>query len=258
MRSWLLLGALCVQSCFAERVQSSLTPQILQSYLHDPKAFTEGLLIKDGKMYEGTGLEKYSEVREVNLENGLVQRSVKNSPEIFGEGIAVWNDQLFQLSWKNGKAFVYDLHSLEPIKEFALPSKEGWGLTMGGDQLIMSDGTDQIRFLDPLTFRTLRTIQVRNDNKKVTQINELEFVNGRILANIWQTSIIMAIDPESGKVVEVWDMSSLIQSIPEFERQNMDVLNGIAWDESQQKLYVTGKFWPRLFEVKIPGSLVVP
>lgn len=256
MKRMVLFAYLAVNSCFAERVQSSLVPEVVQSYLHDREAFTEGLMVHQGSLYEGTGLEGKSELREVNLETGIVKRAVKNTDEQFGEGIAQWKDQIFQLTWKNKKALVYDAQSFDKIKEFELPTKEGWGLTSNGDQLIISDGTDRISFVDPLTFRVIRTIQVRNDNRIVDQINELEYVNGKILANIWHTHLILVINPEQGKVEEVWDMSSLVQAIPEFERKNIDVLNGIAYDAEAQKLYVTGKFWPRLFEVRIPGSIV--
>lgn len=255
-RCLLLLSALMVNSCLAERIQESFAPEVINSYRHDPSAFTQGLYIDQGSLLEGTGMEGASQLREVNLETGIVKRFVKNADTIFGEGIAKWNDKIFQLTWKNKKALVYDAQSFEKLREFTLPTTEGWGLTTNGDQLILSDGTDKIHFIDPLTFRAIRTINVRNDNKTVTQINELEYVNGKILANIWKTSMIVMIDPESGKVLEVWDMSSLVNEIPEFERRGMDVLNGIAWDADAQKLYVTGKYWPRLFEVRLPRSLL--
>lgn len=256
MKKLILLSLLCLSACFAQRVQSSLEPEIIQSYRHDPKAFTEGLLIHEGSLFEGTGLTGQSDLRELDLNSGNIKRSVKNQDTIFGEGIAWWNEKIFQLTWKNKKVLVYDALSLEKIREFKLPTAEGWGLTSTGSELILSDGSDQIYFIDPLTFRIVRSIKVRNDNKSINQINELEWINGKIVANIWQTSLVMVIDPESGKVLEVWDLSSLVNQIPEFERKNLDVLNGIAWDADSKSLYVTGKFWPRLFEIRIPKSIL--
>jgi glutamine cyclotransferase len=249
-----LFAALWTQACWS-RVQESLVVEVHQEYRHDPEAFTQGLTVYEGQILEGTGLVGKSSLRWVNLESGIPSKIMPLADSVFGEGVAIWRDRIFQLSWQNQRVFVYDLHSWELVNTFKWP-KEGWGLTSTGEELILSDGSDQLYFIDPLNFRVKRQVTVRNQNRNIDKINELEYVNGKVLANIWQTGMIAVIDPENGKVLEMWDATQLVQKIPELERTGMDVLNGIAWDQENQKLYLTGKKWARLFEVRVPGSVV--
>lgn len=214
---------------------------------HDPEAFTQGLVFHEGRLYESTGLYGRSSVREVALETGEVLRIIRLPAAYFGEGLALHAGRLIQLTWREQAGFIYDLGRFERIGEFSYLG-EGWGLTHDGRRFIMSDGTSRLRFLDLHTLRVTGVLQVRLGNRPVSRINELEYVEGRIFANIWQEDRVAVICPESGFVLAWIDFSGLLT--PE-ERRTVDVLNGIAYDAASGRLFVTGKKWPRLFEVEL-------
>jgi glutaminyl-peptide cyclotransferase len=224
------------------------TYQIVHTFPHDPLAFTQGLVFHDGLLYEGTGLEEQSSIRKVRLETGEVLQKRDLPGEYFGEGIVIWNDRLLQLTWKAEKGFIYDLATFAPKGEFQYPG-EGWGLTTDGKQIIMSDGTPQLRFWDPETLKETSRITVTDDGRPVAELNELEWVRGEIYANVWQTDRIARIDPKTGKVVGWINCYGLLT--PADRTEQTDVLNGIAYDSKGDRLFVTGKRWPKLFEIKV-------
>ncbi len=221
--------------------------EVVQRFPHDPTAFTQGLVYEDGVLYEGTGLYGRSSIRRVNLQTGEVLQIYNLPYRYFGEGIAICGDRLFQLTWKSNIGFVYDKNTFELLQEFHYPT-EGWGLAQDGKRLIMSDGTATLHFLDPDTLEETGTVEVRDDKGPVTQLNELEYINGQIYANVWQTDRIARISPNTGRVTAWIDLSGLLS--PQ-ERQSADVLNGIAYDAQNERLLVTGKLWPTLFEIKL-------
>ena len=221
---------------------------VVHAWPHDRGAFTEGLAYLDGELIESTGLSGSSTLRKVELETGRVLEVVKLPAEYFGEGTAVLGGRIFQLTWQSRKGFIYDLRTLGRVGEFSYDG-EGWGLTTDGRSLIMSDGTNQIRFLDPGTFRVTRTISVLNQGEPLRMLNELEYIKGEIYANVWQTQFIVRIDPASGKLLGVIDFTGLLS--PADYDEHTDVLNGIAYDEGRDRIFVTGKNWPRLFEVRL-------
>ena len=222
--------------------------QIVHVYPHDPKAFTQGLQYVDGVLYEGTGQHGQSSIRRVKLETGEVLQKRDLPAEHFGEGITVWKNDLFELTWQTHVAFVYDRTTFQPKKQFSYPG-EGWGLTHDGTNLIMSDGTSELRVLDPVTFVEKRRIKVTAaGDMPLNNLNELEFVKGEILANVWMTDYVARIAPATGKVTGYIDLRGLLSPS---ERANTDVLNGIAYDASHDRLFVTGKWWPKLFEIKL-------
>ncbi|HEX5264859.1 MAG TPA: glutaminyl-peptide cyclotransferase [Phenylobacterium sp.] len=217
-------------------------------YPHDDQAYTEGLFYLHGLLYESTGMEGRSTIRKVRLQDGAVLQSASIAPNLFGEGIVNWNGEIISLTWRNGVGFRWDLKSLAPKGTFRYPG-EGWALTQNGKNLIMSDGTPTLRVLDPVTLHEVRRIKVTADGQPVFNLNELEWVKGEILANIWQTNQIARIDPATG-VVKAWiDLSTL----PEAQRpRGQDaVLNGIAYDREHDRLFVTGKNWPHLYEIRL-------
>lgn len=222
--------------------------RLVAAYPHDPEAFTQGLVVADGVMYEGTGQNGGSSLRQVDLRTGRVQRMIPLDQAYFGEGIAVLGDKLYQLTWKNRVAIVYDLATLSPVSSFRY-SGEGWGLASDGQQLIMSDGTATLRFVDPKTFEVKRRVTVKGRTGQVDKLNELEVVNGEIYANIWYSDRIVRISPKTGEVLGWIDLSTLW---PQSRRPSREhVLNGIAYDADQKKLFVTGKNWPQLYEIEI-------
>ena len=223
--------------------------QVVHVYPHDPNAFTEGLFWRDGYLYESTGLEGHSSVRKVRLDTGKVADGASLPPELFGEGITSWGDRLIGLTWKTQVGYVLDMNTLQIKSQFNYPG-EGWGLTHDDHELIMSDGTPELRFLDPTTLHELRRVKVTAGGKPVLQINELEWVEGEVYANIWQTDKIARIDPKTGNVVGWIDLAGLLPK-KDFIPDRTDVLNGIAYDASTQRLFVTGKLWPKLFEIKV-------
>ncbi len=224
------------------------TYEIVNVWPHDRGAFTEGLVFLDGQLFESTGLNGQSTLRRVDLKTGQVAQQVEVSPEYFGEGLAVLAGKAYQLTWRNHQGFVYDLKTFRQERDFAYQG-EGWGLTTDGHQLIMSDGTARIRFLDPATFAVTRTLSVSDRNWPVDRLNELEYVKGEIYANIWGADYVVRIDPATGTVTGVIDFTGLL---PRQDRSfDTDVLNGIAYDPKADRLFVTGKRWPKLFEVRL-------
>ena len=222
--------------------------EVVETYPHDPKAFTQGLIYDRGDLYESTGLNGQSTVRKVDLETGEVLQVKNLADRYFGEGMTLWQDRLIQLTWVSKTGFVYDKETLEEIATFEYPT-QGWGLTHNGKELIMSDGSSALYFLDPNTFETVKEIEVMEDNIPVPQLNELEFVNGEILANIWMSDRLARIDPETGQVKGWIDLTGIYEP-QAADRQNA-VLNGIAYDEKQDRLFVTGKLWSKLFEIDV-------
>ncbi len=225
------------------------TYQVVRVYPHDPAAFTQGLQYIDGALYEGTGLNGRSSIRKVKLETGEVLQKSDLTAEYFGEGITVWKNDLIELTWQSGIAFVYDKTTFQPRRRFNYLG-EGWGLTHDDVNLIMSDGTDRLRLLDPATFAERRRIQVTAGGLPVRNLNELEFVKGEIFANIWQTDRIARIAPD-GRVVGWIDLGGLLTPSERAGLESGNVLNGIAYDAAKDRLFVTGKLWPKLFEIKL-------
>ena len=223
------------------------TYEVVRSYPHDPNAFTQGLIYRDGFLYEGTGLNGRSGIRKVELETGEVLQSKPIDQQYFGEGLTDWDGKLIELTWRAQVGFVYDLRTFDRTGTFTYTG-EGWGLTHDDTRLIMSDGTAQLRFLDPVTFKETRRITVRDPNGPVPELNELEYVNGEIFANVWQTERIARIAPADGRVTGWIDLTGLL---PASERTGTDVMNGIAYDASHDRLFVTGKLWPRIFEITL-------
>ena len=224
------------------------TFEIKETYPHDRGAFTQGLVFLDGHLWESTGQHGTSSLRKVELKSGRVLRSVSLAKEYFGEGMTILRGKVFQITWQNGEAFVYGLDDFRRLKTFRYAG-EGWGLTHDNDSLIMSDGTSRLKFLDPETFAVRRVLNVADGGSPVTQLNELEYVRGEIFANVWQDDRIARIDPKTGRVTGWIDLSGLL---PESERaQETDVLNGIAYDQSGDRLFGTGKLWPKLYEIRL-------
>ena len=221
--------------------------QIQHVYPHDHGAFTQGLQYVDGALYEGTGRNGRSSIRKVALETGKVLQQRDVSAEYFGEGITVWKNDLIELTWQTHVAFVYDRATFQPKKQFSYPG-EGWGLTHDRTNLIMSDGSDQLRVLDPVTFSERRRIRVTAAGAPLRDLNELEFVKNEILANVWQTDYVVRIAPDTGTVVGYIDLRGLLSPA---ERASADVLNGIAYDAARDRLFITGKLWPKLFEIRL-------
>ena len=222
--------------------------EIVNIWPHDPNAFTQGLVFLEGKMIESTGQEGRSSLRNVELQTGSILKKVDIPFPYFAEGIALLNNKIYQLTWQNQLGFIYDAQSFEKVGEFKY-NGEGWGLTTDGQSLILSDGTNRIRFLAPDSFKVTKTIAVMDRKVPVDQLNELEFVNGEIYANIWHDDRIATINPENGRVTAWIDLAGLLQ--PGDVQDPEAVLNGIAYDQSSGRLFVTGKLWPRLFEIKI-------
>jgi glutamine cyclotransferase len=223
--------------------------KVVAKYPHDRKAFTQGLVVDGNILIEGTGQLGESTLREVKLQTGAVLKQVRLANEVFGEGVTVMNGKIYQLTWKHHIAYVYDRATLKYEKMHRYEG-EGWGLTNDGKHLILSDGTDTLRFIDPKTFNVHRRLRVRGENNApLTDINELEYVNGEIFANVWYQDYIARIDPKSGRVKSWLNLKPLRPQAVRFDREA--ALNGIAWDAKAKKLYVTGKDWPELFEIKI-------
>ena len=222
------------------------TYKVINSYPHDQAAFTEGLEWANGVLYEATGYQ--STLRRVDLSSGQVLQSQALSSEYFGEGLTVWQDQIVQLTWQSHLGFVYDKTTFKLLRQFNYPS-EGWGLTHDDTYLIMSDGTPVIHFLDPDTFQEVKKIEVHDARGPIVNLNELEYICGEIFANIWQTDRIARISPATGQVIGWIDLSGLLN--PQNRTSEEGVLNGIAYDAVHDRLFVTGKLWPRLFEIKL-------
>jgi len=223
--------------------------QIVHTYPHDTHAFTEGLFYLNGFLYESTGLEGHSTIRKERLETGEVLQRLTVPARYFGEGIVNWKQHLVALTWKSQIGFVYDLQTFRLQRHFSYPG-EGWALTQDGTHLIMSDGTDQLRWLDPQTLQETARLSVTVEGQPLRNLNELEWVNGEIFANLWQTEWIARIDPHSGAVVGLIDCRGLLDPADIVPGQT-DVLNGIAYDAQGGRLFITGKNWPKLFEIQL-------
>jgi glutaminyl-peptide cyclotransferase len=222
--------------------------QIVNILPHDSNAFTQGLILNDGKFLESTGQEGQSSLRSVEPDTGKILKKVDVPVPYFAEGITLLNGKIYQLTWQHQLGFIYDAQSFQRVGDFKYDG-EGWGLATDGQSLILSDGSNRLRFIDPNSFQVTKTITVLDGQKPVNELNELEFVNGEIYANVWHDSRIATIDPKSGKVTSWIDLTGIM---PESELDDPEaVLNGIAFDQASNRLFVTGKLWPRLFEIKI-------
>jgi glutaminyl-peptide cyclotransferase len=223
---------------------------VVQSYPHDPQAFTQGLVYAEGRLFESTGQVGHSSVREVELATGAVLRRHDVPPPHFAEGLALHEGRLYQLTWQSQRGFLYDAASLQPMGEFSYAG-EGWGLTVtpDGRSLVMSDGTATLRFLDPNTFAVQRTLTVTDAGRTVPDLNELELVKGELWANVWLTRRLVRIDLVSGRVTGWVDLTGL--PLPEHLTGDEDVTNGIAYDAGGDRLFVTGKYWSRLYEIRV-------
>lgn len=224
------------------------TYQVVGTFPHDHTAFTQGLVYLKGVLFETTGLNGRSSLRRVEYQTGRVLQKSDLPSQYFGEGMTVIGDRIFQITWQNQKGFVYNLSTFAVEKEFTYTG-EGWGLTTDGQTLILSDGTNTLRFLDPTTFKVLRTIGVFDRGQPLRMLNELEYVRGEIYANVWQTNTVVRIDPATGQLLGTIDFSGLLTA--EDYRHHPDVLNGIAYDATGDRLFITGKLWPKLFEVRL-------
>ena len=255
-RRW-VLPAICfavigggILTAWAMGIGSGTAPvvgyRVVNEFPHDANAFTQGLVITDGVLLEGTGQYGESTLREVELKSGRVIRQQLLSPRVFGEGITVMGDRIYQLTWKSGICFVYDRTTMTPIDRFRYRG-QGWGITHDGTHLIVSDGGDILEFVDPKSFKTVRRIRVVDGRRRIDNLNELEYINGEIWANVWHSDHIARIDPETGTVKSWINLTGLYPRRPHREA----VLNGIAWDEQSKRLFVTGKNWGKLFEIEV-------
>lgn len=230
------------------RPPAVLEYEVVKTWPHDRGAFTQGLIFREGFLYESTGLNGRSSLRKVKLETGEVMQHETVANQYFAEGLTDWKDRLIQITWQSKVGFTYDLKTLKPLGEFNY-NGEGWGITHDAKRLIMSDGTSTLRFFDPETFEQTGTLDVTYQGKPLANLNELEFVRGRIFANVWQNNSVVVIDPVSGRVTAQIDFPGLLNS--EDRATAVDVLNGIAYDAKHDRLFVTGKLWPRIFEIKL-------
>lgn len=236
----IFLGAGCVHAADTYR--------IVHAYPHDRQAFTQGLVYVDGHLYESTGVRGQSTLRQEDLESGRILRLQSVPDQYFAEGLTEWKNTLIQLTWQEHTAFVYDRATFRTLRTFRY-NGEGWGLTHDATSLILSDGTATLRFFDPDTFKEMRRISVKDHGKPITQLNELEFIHGEIYANVWHTDRIARISPATGRVLGWIDLKGLM---PRDQLSNNEaVLNGIAYDAARSRLFVTGKLWPKVFEIVI-------
>lgn len=227
------------------------TYEVVKEYAHDPKAYTQGLIYQDGFMYEGTGQFGESSIRKIDMSDGDVLSVLNIDSQLFGEGITIWGNKIYQITWRSRKGFVYDLatFSLESSFEY---NSEGWGITTVNNELIMSDGTNKLYHIAPSTFNILGETEVYDNNGPVPQLNELEYVDGLVWANVWLTDRIVAIDPSTGVVKYELDLSGILSPAERAKLDDQDdVLNGIAWNPEKRTFYVTGKRWPKMFEIKV-------
>jgi glutaminyl-peptide cyclotransferase len=224
-----------------------LTATVVKSFPHDPRAFTQGLEFLDGFLYESTGRQRQSTLRRVAIETGKVVQSIRLPDESFGEGLTIFHGKIYQLTWLDKTGFIYDLRTFRKLGNFSY-NTEGWGLTHDDASLILSDGTNRLQYIDPNSFQVTKTLEVFAGPTAVTNLNELEFIRGEIWANIWHSDRIARIDPKSGQVTAWIDLAAITER--ETHEQE-DVLNGIAWDPGRQRLFVTGKDWPKLYEIVV-------
>ena len=237
-----------------ESPPATITFSIVNQYPHNPASFTQGLTFHNGQLYESTGspedsINNGSWLGTVDLQTGRIEKKVQLGKEFFGEGMTILNDKAYYITWTTNKGFVYDVKTFKKQNEFTYPG-EGWGLANDGKNLIMSNGTNNLSFFQPDSMRMIQTISVTDNNGPVGNLNELEFINGYIYANQWQTPYILKIDPVTGKVAGKMDCSKIVTDIKS-KSPRSDYMNGIAYDDSTQKIYITGKLWPALFEIRL-------
>lgn len=230
---------------------ANINYNIVNTYPHDTSSFTEGLIWQDNILYEGTGLEGHSRLMKIDIKNGKVSKSISLDPSIFGEGITILNDKIYQLTWQNHKVYVYDAKTLKKIKELTW-EHDGWGLTNNGTDLIVSTGDSNLYFVDPETFKIRKIVGVSDHNGPVGNLNELEYVDGFVYANIFLTDFIIKIDPANGHITGKIDLSGLLTKAGKHvDTDEGYVLNGIAYDSTKKSMYITGKKWPLIFEMKV-------
>lgn len=236
-------------------VISPIDYSLVNSFPHDTTSFTEGFLVHNDKLYESTGATKElpqtrSIFGPVNLKTGKIEKKVElDKTRFFGEGIAFMDDKVFQLTYKNKVGFIYDAKSFQKLGEFSFPGDEGWGMTTDGENLIMSDGTHKLSYINPKTLQVIKTLSVSENGYVKEKLNELEYINGYIYANIWLTNTIVKINPEDGKVLGLLDLTSLVEEAKNLYPWSQE-MNGIAYDSTNDKIYVTGKLWPKIYEIK--------
>lgn len=256
MRLFILLLLLTIISCGPKK-ETITDPKLIEyslvnSFPHDKKAFIQGFVIHEGQLYESTGQDS-SWIGIVNIKTGIADKKVFLDNKYFGEGITILNNKIYQLTWENKKGFIYDLKSFKKVSEFSY-NTQGWGLTHDSSNLIMSDGTSRLYLLDTLTLKPTKTLNVTYNGKPVNALNELEFINGYVYANIWQTNLIAKIDLKTGDVQGFLDLSKLAQQA-KLINPNADVLNGLAWHKGTNSLLVTGKYWPFIYVLKLKETL---
>ena len=227
------------------------TYNVVNTYPHDRNAYTQGLVFEDGVFFEGTGLRQHSSLRRVAMKTGEILQLRELPPHLFGEGVTVYGERIIQLTWQSNVGFVYDKSTFELLREFNYPT-EGWGITFDGEHLIMSDGTPNLYLLHPETFETVNRVKVHDNRGTVNNLNELEYINGEVYANVFETNRIARINAKTGRVVGWINLSGLLSA--EDRIQRVGVLNGIASDDEHQRLFVTGKLWPKLFEIELIRS----
>lgn len=264
MKNLLLIAIIALASCGGRTETAALTApaaqsetsasgvysyRVINTFPHDPAAFTQGLFFEDGVLFESTGQVGTSSIRKVRLEDGEVLQKRDVPPPYFGEGIVAWDGRLMELTWRSQKGFIYNQDSFEPLGEWQYAG-EGWGLTRNDTHIIMSDGTPQLRFLDPETLEEDHRLMVTFQGQPLGQLNELEWIEGEVWANVWQTNIIVRINPESGVVTGRINLAGLLTR-EDIVQHQPDVLNGIAYDAETGRIFVTGKLWPKLFEIEL-------
>jgi glutaminyl-peptide cyclotransferase len=242
-----LLAMVLLAACLAQAAPPEYGYKIVHVYPHDKTSFTEGLEYRGGFLYESTGLEGRSVLRKIRLETGAALQEIRLPPKIFGEGFTVLNSKIIQLTYKTEIGYIYDFATLRQQSTFQYKG-EGWSLTNDGSQIYMDDGTSQIRVWDPATLQEKKRIRVHDGARAIEEVNELEWVRGEIYANVWKTEKIVRISPADGRVLGWIDLKGIL---PASDREGIDVLNGIAYDAEGDRLFVTGKLWPKLFEIKI-------
>lgn len=239
-----------------EAEPASIQVKFLRSYPHDISSFTEGFLFEKGKLYESTGAspgldETRSLFGSVDLSTGRIQKNVEiDGARFFGEGITFLNGKVYQLTWQNKIGFEYDAKTFKKLREFPLPGEEGWGMTTDGKSLIMSDGSSQIYFLDPTSLKKTKSINVTDRGYSIDKLNELEYIDGSIYANVWMTNTIVKFDAQSGKVTGKLDLSAFAAEAMSLNPKALE-MNGIAWEPDKKELYITGKMWPRIYVLKL-------
>jgi glutamine cyclotransferase len=245
------IGALSPIACAQQPAMTITEAEIVATHPHDPEAFTQGLFFADGALFESTGRVGQSSLRRIDLQTGLVEQSTEIPAPYFGEGSVRVGDEIFMLTWQAGTGFVFDAETFEQTDTFSYPG-EGWGLTYDGSQLILSDGTSVLRFLDPTTLELTGTLNVTLNGRPRDDLNELEWINGEIWANIWRSRFIVRIDPDTGDVLAVVDLDPIIRLA--HQTSTAGVANGIAWNPETDRTYITGKLWAELYEIRLSGD----